>query len=639
MPRLEKKVYKVSSITSVSDVPHLSLDKDAHKAKSDIDNFEGLFIDYGWRETSYPYTQQNSYAEETEQEITVAVLENEYLYAEFLPTLGGRLWKLYDKKNRRDVLYTNDVIRFRNLSIRNAWFSGGVEWNCGIIGHSPFTCSQMYCAFVKGKNGEDVLRFYEFERVREIYYQIDFWLDENKLMTAVRIENQNSEVVPMYWWSNMATPEYKGGRVVVPANSAYNNSDGMGIKKSQIPFDNGIDVSYPENIPNTIDYFYDIAKNDDKFIANVDSEGYGLLQFSSSNLKGRKLFSWGHRKGSSHWQKMLTDKAGDYVEIQAGLGKTQYECIPMPPKCVWSFSECYTLADIPESKVNLPYNEIVNAVREQIHSLGGCSALDEKLPDFLNDISLQKGDVVLSGSGFGYLNKTLGGKAPEHLAFYADDEVKPWIDLAENKNLMGRLSFAYGCKMENLLMKNRNICNWNIAYQLALLAYDRREFEKAKQYCAQSLIFDNNEYNNHLYGFILYQLDDERSVYFAEKCIDINSGSYWLAESVFALLLKQKAYSSVIGCFDKLSEDIKQNPRILMYLSMAYLKAGDAKKAEEILTGNGGLVLLDFREGDKFLDILYRSIRKTVYGENYNEVIVPEQFDFIVSDIKTEKTE
>ena len=639
MPRLEKKVYKVSSITSVSDVPHLSLDKDAHKAKSDIDNFEGLFIDYGWRETSYPYTQQNSYAEETEQEITVAVLENEYLYAEFLPTLGGRLWKLYDKKKRRDVLYTNDVIRFRNLSIRNAWFSGGVEWNCGIIGHSPFTCSQMYCAFVKGKNGEDVLRFYEFERVREIYYQIDFWLDENKLMTAVRIENQNSEVVPMYWWSNMATPEYKGGRVVVPANSAYNNSDGMGIKKSQIPFDNGIDVSYPENIPNTIDYFYDIAKNDDKLIANVDSEGYGLLQFSSSNLKGRKLFSWGHRKGSSHWQKMLTDKAGDYVEIQAGLGKTQYECIPMPPKCVWSFSECYTLAEIPESKVNLPYNELVNAVREQIHSLGGCSALDEKLPDFLNDISLQKGDVVLSGSGFGYLNKTLGGKAPEHLAFYADDEVKPWIDLAENKTLMGRLSFAYGCKMENLLMKNRNICNWNIAYQLALLAYDRREFEKAKQYCAQSLIFDNNEYNNHLYGFILYQLDDERSVYFAEKCIDINSGSYCLAESVFALLLKQKAYSSVIGCFDKLSEDIKQNPRILMYLSMAYLKAGDAKKAEEILTGNGGLVLLDFREGDKFLDILYRSIRKTVYGENYNEVIVPEQFDFIVSDIKTEKTE
>lgn len=62
----------------------------------------------------------------------------------------------------------------------------------------------------------------------------------------------------------------------------------MGIKKSSIPYDNGIDVSYPENISNTIDYFYDIFQNEDKFIANVDKDGYGLLQFSSNNLKGRK---------------------------------------------------------------------------------------------------------------------------------------------------------------------------------------------------------------------------------------------------------------------------------------------------------------------------------------------------------------
>lgn len=639
MPRLEQRNYRVSSLTQVSDIPHLSLEKQPHQSKSDIDNFEGLFIDYGRRETSYPYTQQNAYAEETEQEITVAVLENEYLYAEFLPTLGGRLWKLYDKKKKRDVLYTNDVIRFRNLSIRNAWFSGGVEWNCGIIGHSPFTCSQMYCAFLKGKNGEDVLRFYEFERVREIYYQIDFWLDANKLMTAVRIENQNTEVVPMYWWSNMATPEYKGGRVVVPADSAYNNSDGMGIKKSSIPYDNGIDVSYPENIPNTIDYFYDIPQNEAKFIANIDKDGYGLLQFSSNNLKGRKLFSWGHKKGSHHWQNMLTDKAGDYVEIQAGLGKTQYECIPMPPKCVWSFSECYTLADISADKVNAPYDELVGAVKEQIYALGGCSFLDEKLNMYADDISTQKGELILKGSGFGYLNTVLGGKAPNHLEFCMDDEIKPWLALAENQKITGRLSFAYGKKMENLLLKNMNICNWNIPYQLALLSYDNREFEKAKEYCERSLILDNNAYNNHLYAAVLYQLGDDHCPYFAQKCIVINNNSYCLAESILSLLLKQNAYSAVIDCFNKLSVDLKNNPRLLMYLSMAFLKSGNAKEAEDILLADGGLTLLDFREGDRFLDKLYRGIRKELYNEKYDEVIVPKQFDFIVADFKTEEKE
>lgn len=639
MPRLETRNYRVSSLTQISDIPHLSLEKKPHRSKSDIDDFEGLFIDYGWRETSYPYTQQNSYMEEIEQEITVAILENEYLYAEFLPTLGGRLWKLYDKKRQKDVLYTNDVIRFRNLSIRNAWFSGGVEWNCGIIGHSPFTCSQMYCAFVKGKNGEDVLRFYEFERVREIYYQIDFWLDDNKLMTAVRIENQNSDVVPMYWWSNMATPGYKGGRVVVPAGSAYNNSDGMGIKKSSIPFDNDIDVSYPENIPNTIDYFYDIPQNEAKFIVNVDKDGYGLLQFSSSNLKGRKLFSWGHKKGSKHWQNMLTDKAGDYVEIQAGLGKTQYECIPMPPKCVWSFSECYTLADIPADKVNAPYDELANAVKEQVCSFGGCSLLDKKLTEIAENISMQKGELILKGSGFGYLNTILGGKAPSHLAFCIDDKVKSWVELAEGKRITDRLSFAYGEKMKNLLLENMNICNWNIAYQLALLFYDKREFEKAKQYCERSFILNNNEYNNHLYAFILYQLGDDNCIYFAEKCMSYDNNSYCLAESIISLLLHQKAYESAISCFNKLTDKLKGNPRLLMYLSMAYLKSGNAEKAEDILLADGGLMLLDFREGDKFLDKLYRGIRKELYNENYDDVIVPEQFDFIVADFKSEEEE
>ncbi len=636
MPRLEKRNYRVSACTQISDIPHLSLDMHPPKSKSDIDSFEGLFIDYGRRETAYPYTQQNAYTEETEQEIPVAVLENEFLYAEFLPTLGGRLWKLYDKKKQKDILYTNDVIRFRNLSIRNAWFSGGVEWNCGIIGHSPFTCSQMYCAFVQGKNGEDVLRFYEFERVREIYYQIDFWLDENKLMTAVRIENQNTEVVPMYWWSNMATPEYKGGRVAVPANSAYNNSDGMGIKKSSIPFDNGKDVSYPENIPNTIDYFYDIPQNEAKFIANVDKDGYGLLQFSSNNLKGRKLFSWGHKNGSRHWQNMLTDKAGDYVEIQAGLGKTQYECIPMPPKCAWGFSECYTLADIPAEKVSAPYNELVGAVQAQIEALGGCALLDERLSCFQNDICLQKGECILKGSGFGYLHTVLGGKAPKHLEFCADDDVQPWISLTAGEKITENLSFAYGKEMENLLVKNENICNWNIPYQLALLSYDKREFETAKTYCERSLILENTAYNTHLYAHILYQLHHENCVYFAEKCLRMQNNSYCLAESILSLLLKQQAYAAAIQCFEKLSADLQKNPRLRMYLSMAYLKSGNAQQSEEILLEDGGLILLDFREGDRFLDTLYRGIRKALYKESDGEITVPAQFDFIVADFKKE---
>lgn len=70
-----------------------------------------------------------------------------------------------------------------------------------------------------------------------------------------------------------------------------------------------------------------------------------------------------------------------------------------------------------------------------------------------------------------------------------------------------------------------------------------------------------------------------------------------------------------------------------MYLSMAHLKSGNAKKAEKILTADGGLNVLDFREGDRFLNELYRGIRKSLYGEQDSEITVPEQFDFIVSNL------
>lgn len=627
------KKYRCSALEEESFLPPLPYVRGMSRAKSTITDYEGLFIDYGRRETAYPYSEQNFYAEESEREVRVAILENDWLYAEFLPDLGGRLWKLYDKKRERDVLYTNDVIRFRNLSIRNAWFSGGVEWNCGVIGHTPFTCSRMYCARVNGTGGQEVLRFYEFERVRGIYYQIDFWLEENRLMAAVRIQNPSSEVVPMYWWSNMATPEYTGGRVAVPASSAYNNSDGMGIKKSSIPFDAGIDVSYPQSIPDTIDYFYDIPDEANKFIANVDGDGYGLLEISSRRLKGRKLFSWGHRKGSAHWQRMLTDAAGDYVEIQAGLGKTQYECLPMPPKTSWSFLECYTLADIGAEAVQGSYEQLVGAVNQQVEHLCSSAVLDRRLAEAEQSIILQKGELISAGSGFGNLDRLLTGNTPEHLAFRSGADSAAWEQLLETGAFPAHVpSFACGRAMEALLQQQgEQTLDWHIPYQRALLAFDGGDPARAQTLCRESMVLDNNVWNNHLYAFLLYQQGDSRFPHFALKCLAAANGSYCACESMLRLLLCGEHYAEIVAHFDEIGESLQANPRLRMYLSMACLKSGDADLAERILMENGGLRLLDFREGDRFLDTLYRGIRQNKYGEPAGEAVVPMQFDFIVS--------
>jgi hypothetical protein len=72
---------------------------------AELDEDDGLFIGFGMINDGLPYTLQDDY-DGPEETLTFqsVVLENEYLKAVFLPELGGRLWSLYDKVEKRDVI-------------------------------------------------------------------------------------------------------------------------------------------------------------------------------------------------------------------------------------------------------------------------------------------------------------------------------------------------------------------------------------------------------------------------------------------------------------------------------------------------------------------------------------------------------
>lgn len=260
---------------------------------------------------------------------------------------------LFDKKAGRELLYVNDVVRYCNLALRNAWISGGVEWNIGMIGHSPFTCAPLFTARLEAGDGTPILRMYEYERLRGITYQMDFSLPEGSplLLCRMRVTNLQNKTIPMYWWSNIAVPETPDRRIVVPTDESY-YSFWSTVAKTPIPMRAGKDVTYPVNTECSMDYFYRIPEENRKYIACLDKDGYGLVQTSTRRLKGRKLFVWGQSEGGHTWQRFLTDKAGDYSEIQAGLARTQYECIPMPPCSAWEWVEGYGAMSADPAKVH-----------------------------------------------------------------------------------------------------------------------------------------------------------------------------------------------------------------------------------------------------------------------------------------------
>ena len=82
-------------------------------------------IGYGVVGNLYPYRQYDNYGRELKTGTAwTAVLENDHLKAVFLPEYGGRLWELWDKSKGQNLLYTNDVIKFRNLASRQCMLPG-----------------------------------------------------------------------------------------------------------------------------------------------------------------------------------------------------------------------------------------------------------------------------------------------------------------------------------------------------------------------------------------------------------------------------------------------------------------------------------------------------------------------------------
>ncbi|MGC9348551.1 MAG: DUF5107 domain-containing protein, partial [Anaerolineae bacterium] len=246
--RLETWTMPAADVGPESPLPPLGLGRDIHARKEAPGVPEDMLrnMAYGRVPNILPYTMQDGYTRERHlQELPVAVLENDILKATFLLPYGGRLWSLLHKPSGRELLEVNPVFQPANLALRNAWYSGGVEWNIGTIGHWPYTCSPLFVARLQTGDGTPILRLYEWERIRQVPFQIDAYLPERSpvLFVRVRIVNPHSHEVPMYWWSNIAVPETPETRVVVPADSAFKFGYGKGgLGLVDIPDIEGVDI-------------------------------------------------------------------------------------------------------------------------------------------------------------------------------------------------------------------------------------------------------------------------------------------------------------------------------------------------------------------------------------------------------------
>lgn len=628
----QNELFSVSDLGPENSVPDLIPGENIqNKTNFFLDEDDEIYEGYGKRETAFPYRQYTCYTRtRKEKELPTAILENRFLKATFLPTYGGRLWSLIDKTTGENLLYTNDVIRPSNLAIRNAWFSGGVEWNISMIGHTPFTMEPLFTSKLEKEDGTPVLRMYEYERVRKVTYQMDFWLEENSrfLNCRMRIFNQTDEMVPMYWWSNMAVPEYEGGRIIVPAKEAFTNRED-GVYKVDIPMVNGNDISKYKEIPNQVDYFFHIPKESPKYIANINKNGYGLLHLSTSRLVSRKLFSWGKNEASDNWQDFLTEHAGRYVEIQGGLGKTQYGCIPMAPHTAWEWVELYgavqTSKDASSASYEQALREMNQIVEQQLQILQ-----PETILSSTKLLAKQPAQLIQTGNGYGALENALRSYRGEsqlssHLDFGTlSSQYKEWMDFLETGHFPEKdpLEVPYDFMADDTFYKKLketiqtiNHQNWYAFYQLGLYYFQNNNIDASTECFIESMTLEPNPWTYH--GLSVIYLKNQKNhgaIEFILKGYEMRKDDLSYLKETLKILLLAKGYEEIKKLYHTLPKDFAEESRILFDYLIALARTGQEKEVLDYLNEHH-LVLEDLRECETSLGSLWEEVYERVNGD------------------------
>ena len=384
-----------------------------------------------------PFRMQDGYTRvRTPRELPSLVLENDVLRVRVLPGAGGKVVDIYHKPLQRELIYRNPVFQPGNLALRNAWTSGGIEWNTAQVGHHYLTSSPVHCARVEGLNGDPVLRIYAWERVKCFPYHIDLHLPENSafLFAHVRIINPHEHEIPMYWWTNIGMREHEGGRVLAPADTTY-----YGSTVYKCPFINGLDYSYSTRVRRAYDLFFRIPDGHRPWETYIDREGLGFIHTSTWRLKGRKQFAWGMGQGGRRWAEYLAVPEMPHLEIQAGLAYTQSHTVPMPPKTEWTWTEAMGYFEVdPAIAHSINWQEAYGECERVLETVLPREELDWLDAQMASVTTREPEEVLFRGYGWGALEKARAAEGgdgcgiPAELPFDEADlgeDQQPWLDL------------------------------------------------------------------------------------------------------------------------------------------------------------------------------------------------------------------
>lgn len=268
----------------------------------------------------YPYHKFESFAFESEQrEWKMVVLENEWLRVKIMPEIGGKIWSVYDKLRGRELFYDNQVVKFREISLRGPWTSGGIEFNYGIIGHAPSCAHPVEWSTRYKEDGSVSCYIGVLELLTRTTWTVEINLPADAVWLRTRSfwHNGSGEYQPYYTWANSGVDASDDLQILYPGTYTIGH-DGQ---TTPFPVDeNGRDLSkYSEQAFGLDKSFHPGGSHKGYFGAYWKDSDFGMLHYALRDEKlGRKYFSWTQSPQGEIWKGILTDDNPQYVELQSG---------------------------------------------------------------------------------------------------------------------------------------------------------------------------------------------------------------------------------------------------------------------------------------------------------------------------------
>ncbi len=554
----------------------------------------------------YPYFYFNGYTNSPVlKKWKMVVLENDFIKVFVCPDIGGKVWGAIEKSTGKEFLYFNNVVKFRDVAMRGAWTSGGLEYNFGDIGHIPTCATPVDYINTEYPDGSVSCTVGAIDLPSGTKWSVEIILRPGEAFFETQASWFNDTHLPVtyYHWMNAAAKASGKLEFIYPGNRQI----GHGGEIGNWPEDHGRDLSFYENnnfgsyksyhVINTYSEFFGGYWHDDDF-------GFG--HWSNYDEKpGKKLWIWGLSQQGMIWEPLLTDTDGQYIEFQAGKlfnqaghssTYTPFKHKEFAPHDSDVMNEIWFPLKGTGGMVSASKYGILNIEGDTL-ILSALQALNDDLKIFVDGELMQTKRInlkPLERVEFD-LSTILGNSIEvilgEHKLVYSSD--KQFVDRPIEGNRDFNWESAYGHyvmgmelekqrrypeSMESYLLAIKMDAGFLPALsRLALGYYRMMDFDKADQYVKNALAIDTYDGEaNYILGLVSSKKEDIAT---AKSGFSIAMGSIKYrtagATELASLYMKEGDFMRAILYSNKALDSNSNNLKALQVLAIALRRSGD----------------------------------------------------------------